>query len=769
MLSDYKILPLVHIALFMSLLPLTSWGQTPMTGDRPILEELIVTAQRREQNLQDVPVGVSLLSGRAMMEAQLKNAAELANLIPTLNVQASSGPSTASFSIRGIGTQTFSPAVDPSVSTMLDGVVMGRSGMAFLDLVDIQRVEVLRGPQGTLYGKNASGGVVHIITKDPTPEFTGTAAATAIQDDEYRLDGSIAGPITDTLGFRLTGSGVDDDGYAKNYFNGDKLNSSESYNVRGKLLWQPQEDLEFMLASDYSWSNCDCTSLSIRSLLEPPSQQEIRAELAPLVPSKDNQDVNNDEHTFTRIRSSGLSLTTNYDINDYTLTSITAYRDWQSESWVDLDNRPTNIIALSAPEPPKTDQNQFSQEVRVASPPTDWGSFVVGAFYFEQDVNTSSVLSSALFSPPLDPTFREESVKVNGTNASLFGEVNINLWRGWLLILGGRYTYEELKYDTQATLTGHNIGPVFAEGGAAKDSLDEDDFSPKIALQYDLSDTAMIYASYTSGYKGPAFDTSLVAADLKDGDNNDSQVPVDEYVEPETSDAWETGLKSRWFDDRLFVNATVYYAEYQNFQAQSLVDEDVTDQIPGDFILVNAGEVSTKGVEIEFMAAPVDDWTVTGGVAYTDATIDDYPLGNCGGGQKARMECPTGFQDLSGGTLPYTPEWKVTLSTDYTIRLEDQPFDLVLGTNIRWQDDVLYEMSQDENSVQDAYTIVDIRATLAGTQEGYRVTAFVKNLFDTNYATLIFGHSEILLPNGYLQLVPKYANRTAGIEVRYDF
>jgi iron complex outermembrane recepter protein len=753
--SDKKTLTLVHTALFLSLLPLPGLGQTPMTGDRPILEELIVTAQKREQNLQDVPVGVSLLSGRAMAEAQLKNAEELATLIPTLNVQASSGPSTASFNIRGIGTQAFSVGVDPSVSTMLDGVVMGRSGMAFLDLVDVQRVEVLRGPQGTLYGKNASGGVVHIITKDPTPEFSGTAAATAIQDDEYRLDGSVAGPITDTLGFRLTGSGVDNDGYAENYYNGDKLNSSESYNIRGKLLWEPNEDLNFLLASDYSWSDCDCTALSVRSLLEPPPQQATLAELSPLVPSKHNQDVNNDERTFTNIRSSGVSLTTNWDINDYTLTAITAYRDWQSESWVDLDNRPTNPIELSAPEPPKTDQDQFSQEIRVASPVADWGSFVVGAFYFEQDVKSTSALQSAIASPPLNPTIRDASTKVNGKNSALFGEVNFNLWRDWQLILGGRYTYDELEYHTHADLSGPNVGPVFAQGGEFSDSLDEDDFSPKVALQWDVSDTTMVYASYVSGYKGPAFDTTLVAAGT--------------YVKPETSDAWETGMKSRWFDDRLFVNATIYYAEYHDLQAQSFEDDDVTDQIPGDFILVNAGEVSTQGVEIEFMAAPMDDWTVTGGVAYTDATIDDYPLGNCGGGQKARGECPTGFQDLSGGTLPYTPEWKVNLSTDYTIRLEDMPFDLVLGTNVRWQDDVLYEMSQDKNAEQDAYTIVDIRATLAGTQEGYRVTAFVKNVFDTSYATLIFGHSEILLPNGYLQLVPKYANRMAGIEVRYDF
>jgi iron complex outermembrane receptor protein len=174
-------------------------------------------------------------------------------------------------------------------------------------------------------------------------------------------------------------------------------------------------------------------------------------------------------------------------------------------------------------------------------------------------------------------------------------------------------------------------------------------------------------------------------------------------------------------------------------------------------------------VEVEFLAQPLDDWTISGGITYTDATIDDYPNGNCSGGQKYRGECPNNFQDLSGGELPYIPKWKLNLSTDYTIQLEDAPFDVILGANLRSQDDVLYELSQDDYTRQNAYTIVDIRTVLAGKREGYRITAFVKNLLDKNYASLIYANNEFLLANSYIQLVPKYANRTAGIEVRYDF
>jgi iron complex outermembrane recepter protein len=759
---DRKAARFFHSAVLASLLPVPVLAESPTTGARPILEELIVTAQKREENLQDVPIGVSLLSGRAMAEAQLKNAGELATLIPTLNLQASSGPSTSSFNIRGIGTQTFSPGVDPSVSTMLDGVVMGRSGMAFLDLVDVQRVEVLRGPQGTLYGKNASGGVVHIITKDPTPELSGTVAATAIEEGEYRMDGSVAGPITDTLGYRLTGFGLSDDGYSRNYYNDKKVNDNRAFNVRGKLLWQPTEDLDFLLASDYSKSDCDCTALSVRAILPGPNQQHLLQEQLPVVPSKHNQDVNNDQRTFTRITSSGYSLTGNWDIEGYVLTSITAYRDWESESIVDFDDSPINPLALTFPSPPKTEQNQFSQEFRLASPPTDWGSYVIGAFYFEQDVDTGNTATAGILEPIVPATTRISKTSVTSKNTAVFGEVTFNLWQTWRLILGGRYTYDDLSYHTSADKTD---GIVFGDPGEAKGSLNESDFSPKVALQWDISDNAMAYASYVSGYKGPAFDTGLFPETARVDPTDPDSPLAGSVVDPETSDSFEIGLKSSWLENRLIVNMDAYYSKYHDFQAETSLNIGPL----GTIVVTNVGAVSTQGVEMDFIALPMENWSISGGIVYTDAQIDDYPNGNCSGGQKARGECPNNYQDLSGGKLPYTPDWKMNLSTDYTLPLDDMPFNLTLGANIRWQDDVLYELSQDPYTKQDAYGIVDIRAIVAGEDEGYRITAFVKNVFDKNYASLIYANSPALLPNGYIQKVPKYANRMAGIEVRYDF
>jgi len=718
------------------------------SSDQQILEELIVTARKREQSLQDVAVGVSLLSGKSIAEAQLRNAADLSRLIPTLNVQASSGPSTSSFNIRGIGTQALNVSVESSVSTMVDGVVMGNAGSSFVELVDIERVEVLRGPQGTLYGKNASGGVIHIITRDPTPEFSGTFAATAIEDDEYRVDGTVSGPLTDDLSYRVTGSAVDDGGFAENVYTGDKINNTETWNVRGKLLWQPREDLELLWSSDWSATDCDCTALSVRSIMASPQQEALLAEEFPVVPSDDNQDVNNDSKTFTDIDASGHSLTLDWRVGDFTVTSISAYRDWSSESIVDLDHRPTNPIELGFPRPPKDELEQLTQELRLASPPAGWGSYIVGAFYFDQHLDAGNDTTTSL----VVPTTRVTRTEVNSENYALFGEINFLFASDWQLTLGGRYTEDKLDFHTIATGT-DNL--VFGPEGEVRNNVEEDDFSPKVALQWSVTDTAMTYLSYANGYKGPAFDTGIIAGGS--------------FVDPETSDAWELGLKSSWLDNRLILNIAAFYAEYHDFQAQSFIDPDQTDQLPGSFILVNAGQVSTQGIEVEFLSRPLDDWTLNGGFAYTDGTIDDYPRGNCSNGQKFRGDCPDGFRDLSGGQLPYTPEWKLTLTSEYRHALRAAPMDLVYGADLRYQDDVLYEISQDRYSWQDAYTVVDARVALAGTERGYRVTAFVKNVFDKNYTTLIFAHANELLPHSYIHHVPKYANRTFGVELRYDF
>src|SRR6056297_395773 len=267
------------------------------------LEEVIVTARKREQSLQDVSVAVTALTDNVIAEAQIYNSEDLVQLVPSLTYQQGSNPRQSSFNIRGIGTQSFSTGVEPSVSTMLDGVVMGRSGQAFMQLLDVERIEVLRGPQGTLFGKNASAGVLHIITKQPTEQFSGELMAGAAENDEYRLGATISGPITDSLGFRLSGSGSDVDGWIKNYYDGNDLNNARDYNIRGKLRWDVSDTVLVKWSSDYGELDCNCTVPTIRSL-EPfdgndAQVQDILDEIAPVKVGERNTETTVNSPNYT--------------------------------------------------------------------------------------------------------------------------------------------------------------------------------------------------------------------------------------------------------------------------------------------------------------------------------------------------------------------------------------------------------------------------------------------------------------------------------------
>ena len=225
---------LISAALAAVLHPTSTMAQAT---EQLALEEVIVTATKREQNLQDVSLAVTAVSRQDLKNALIGSSEDLVKLVPSLNLNKGANPRQTSYSIRGIGTVTYSSGIEPSVSTMLDGVVMGQTGMAFAQLVDMERVEVLRGPQGTLFGKNSSGGVVHFITRDPTDEFEAEVRGFATDDEEYRSSFTVSGGLTDNIAGRLTGYYNKDEGWVKNVFNGDDVNDSDDWGIRGKLFF----------------------------------------------------------------------------------------------------------------------------------------------------------------------------------------------------------------------------------------------------------------------------------------------------------------------------------------------------------------------------------------------------------------------------------------------------------------------------------------------------------------------------------------------------
>ncbi len=732
-----------------------------------VLEEIIVTATKREQSLQDVSVAVTALSDADIRGAHINSSEDLTFMVPSLNLQKGSNPRQSSFNIRGIGTQSFSTAVEPSVSTMLDGVVMGRSGQAFMQLLDIQRVEVLRGPQGTLFGKNATGGVIHIITENPSEEHSGELMGAVLNDDEYRAGFTVSGPLNDQLAYRLSASGSSVDGFTKNHYDGKYYNGSEDWNVRAKLRWTPSDTLELKWASDYSDQDCDCTAAPLRSL-EPyggneDTVQAILDRIAPTTPGKENTEVTINREPGTQSSQWGHALEVNWDIGDFTLTSITARRAFENDAVDgDLDGQPIDIMGFD--QFGATEQDQFTQELRITSPAAGNFTYVAGLFYFDQEVNRR--FERRFEFVPGMPGEGVSTFQVDTRNWAVFGEATWAFNDAWRLIVGARYTEDELDYVFERTRDGLTIGlpePV----APAKNGTDEDDLSGKVALQWDFNDEGMAYLSYTQGYKGPAYDITF------------GTIPEDVHrIEPEISDSWELGLKTTLLDGQVMLNAALFHTEYEDFQSQAYFDPDGDpgcpydnpgcdpDNDPGGFLLINAGEVSSEGLELDFVAQVTENLRLFGGLALIDASIDDYPAGPCSDPQKYRGECPDGLQDLSGGDLPFSPDWKASLTAAYTWFRADS-FDVVFRGSVRAQDDIQFNLHQDENTIADSYAIYDASVTLIDQDDRWNVTLFAKNLTDEFYPSNIFSLPAVFIPNAYFHRYSKSAERGYGLEMRY--
>jgi iron complex outermembrane receptor protein len=301
-------------------------------------------------------------------------------------------------------------------------------------------------------------------------------------------------------------------------------------------------------------------------------------------------------------------------------------------------------------------------------------------------------------------------------------------------------------------------------------STKEDDTSGRAAVEWAYNDDGMVYLSFSQGYKGPGYDVTF-------GTDPTTLEPVD----PETSESWELGLKSTWFDNRLMLNVAIFSSEYDDYQGQAFIDPDGPSGCPpdnpacnpgnetGSFALVNAGKVESEGVELDFTALLTENFRIYGGLALIDATIADYEGGPCSFGQVFRDDngcAADSTQDLSGGDMPFSPDWKLSLTAQYTWVLPTS-YDLILQSSLRAQDDILYTLSQDEYTEIDGYEIVDVSAKLLDEENRWEATFYVKNVFDEFYTTGIGALPASFMPNGYVHVVPRLSERTMGAEVRY--
>ncbi|WP_455925224.1 TonB-dependent receptor [Pseudomonas putida] len=704
-------------------------GSDTGTQAAPTLKAVTVTATRREESLQKVPVAVTVLDGETLERDNRNNVSSIVQEIPTLNYRPSASNKDSSLFVRGIGTISTSPGVEPSVATVVDGVVYARPGQSTLDLLDVDRIEVLRGPQGTLFGKNASAGVLNIVTRDIPDQTHGYVDyAHYGGGDENRLRFGIGGRLSDNLKGSLTTSFGNYDGNVENVNNGHEVNGYERKGVRGKLEFQPRDDLKLTLIGDYSDGENDTPSVVVK-----PSAA-VAAGISPVVAGNSNRNINSDYKTYVNDRNQGLSLQADWSLaNDFTLTSITAWRGWNNSQYQDNDNLAA-LPVTAVHDKGLVDYDQLSQEVRLTSPKGQFVEYVLGTYLFhgksDETYRRLSVTNSVANTGVADYSATNDSYAV-------FGESTFNFRSDLRAIFGLRYTLDQIEYDHQRVSTSavevNSIRPSYGSSGSHTDS----GVSGRLGLQYDLSDNLTSYITYSRGYKGPAYNVyfNMQATDVQ---------PLD----PETSNTWEVGLKSTAWNNRLTANLALFHSKYENYQANfyDVVGTSVVTR------LINAGSVTSQGVELDYALQATRQLKLSGSLAYTQARIDQFA-------------CPSGAAascDINGKPLPFTPDWKSFVRADYDIPL-GTGLDVELGTDYSWQSKVQYSLDQNPNSEEGAYGIWNASIGLADYNKGWRVALVGKNLADKAYAPVLSTGTSTT------RIVPRDDRRYFGIQLHKDF
>lgn len=760
--------------------------------------DIVVTAQRREERLQDVPLAVTVISGEALAAANVTTIENAQYLVPTLNFRKSGTSINQSLFLRGVGTSTFSIAGEPSVSSVVDGVVFSRAGEAFSDLVDIERLEVLRGPQGTLFGKNASAGVVNITTKRPGDTFGGYVEAGYFtgNGDEYRTRVALDVPLGPTVRSRITGFASDWDGNIRNTTLGLRVNGFERWGFRGVVEADVSPDVRFTLIGDYREANDDCCGEVIGTT---PSNAII-AQVLPAQRGDRTRRLAQNLVTATEEKSWGVSFQAEASLGRNTITSITSYREFDNREIRDGDFLPRAYVGFNElhDDGPQV-SDTFTQEVRLTSPGDQFLTYTLGAFYsraytertfsrFDIVCNTGPSPAGTPCDTSANPITRPSGTANFGSlfkNLAFYGQAELNLTDQLRLIGGLRYTNDELSvfhsrvatglarnaagipqaapgiqpnfdqgvFDRYLQLVASGVAPGTAAGAATVASngipfrakTTNENVSGRAGVQYEFSGEATAYASWTRGYKGPAFN---VFFNLNATGTN--------VIEPETADSYEAGLKTTLLDGRLVLNAAAFYAKYKNFQANN------PDEIAGVIVtrFTNAGTISTRGAELDLLFRPVDDLSISGGLAYTDAKVD-------------RFRVPTNGNNTgvipSGTRLAYAPEWKASLAADYRVRTGGQ-LDFGLGADAAYQSEQLSQF--DANPVVrdiatiEGYTLVNLAGSLIDAGDRFKLTAQVRNVFDKSFAASITSGGP---GGGYRYIIPREADRYYGITGRVNF
>lgn len=699
-------------------------------------DEITVTAQRREQSVQDVPFTVNAVSADAMANASVTDVFSLQTQVPGLDIRTTNPPSAgASFVIRGLGTGVFNLGFEPSVGTFIDGIYRARSGIvAGGDFLDLERVEVLKGPQGTLFGKNTTAGIIHFITAKPDSEaFGGMLRAEYGNYDRLNLQGVINMPLGDKAAFRLSGLFTDDDGYIKDAVTGEGYAEKHRWMLRGQFLFEPSDSVSVRIIGDYAKAD-ENTVTAVPHTVDL-SDYAFNLFVAQAAGSDFFGDSSDDKRRaaintppLLNAEDWGVSGEINIDLGGSNITSITSYREFSDTLSADNDFVGTDVLNTNQGESIQT----FTQELRFSTQLGESIDFMLGGFYSDEEITRLNefvwgsqigLSGVGFFFPWVPGVAFTDNMGQDAQNYGVFAHAITDVGSNWTLTTGLRYSWD--KKDGFGTFTAPQSFPLpvvydYGAGTAIPASVDDSGLSATASLGYAVSDDVDVYWTYSRGYKGggvslirdaggvfvgPAFGPTPPGCGAGPFPGTITCTPSDPTFEKETTNHFEMGVKTRFLDGRGRLNAAFFHTRTKNLQTQSLLPS-------GTFDVINIGSATSLGFDVEFGYELFDGFNVDGGFVYAET------------------------EDNLGNTLDHAPRWSGVIGATYE-------HDLGGGLSGFAHADASFKDEYKTQSAttpffEDGYGLLNARAGIRGGDGRWELSGWCRNCLDKDYRTIDF-------------------------------
>ncbi|MDB5675772.1 MAG: TonB-dependent receptor, partial [Sphingomonas bacterium] len=759
----------------------------PATDTAPVVADIIVTAQKRSENLQDVPIAITAITGQSLRDGRIDDLVALSGHAPGLQIKSDDNAANPRIFIRGVGVNDFNPSTASAVGIYVDGAYVASPLAQLAAFYDLDQVEVLRGPQGTLYGKNTTAGAVNISTR--APSFTPEAQfeASAGNYNYYQIKASVSGPLAgDTLAARLSTSFTRRGGTIYDTASKSKLQKLDNFSVRGQLLWKPSSDLDFRLTGDFNVQNPLCCVqyyARVGTTQRPLTRQydQLAAALGYTVPSTNAFDrvTDLDAAINSRQEMGGASLVGNWDVGPATITSVTAWRYWD---WKPANDRDFVGLPITTVSQNPSQQHQWSQEFRLASNGTNKLNYTFGVFLFSQKINTQGsqvqgaaasrwLLSGADASNPnvLNGLTSTNTINFDNQSAAIFGKLKWSPTDRLHISPGLRLNYDKKSGYYDSVVSIHNAQYDFvatADNVAAlraaqptpaalttfqnqTNTLAPQHYTPAfsawnvsgdINIAYDFTSDIHGYATYARSFKSGGINLSGLPL-------NSTNTAVDlttQTVRPEKVNHFELGLKTQFLDRRVTINLAGYWDVINDYQAT--VNNNAINVIRG--YLANAGQVRVRGVEFDSSFRPNERLSLYFNGAYTDATYTRFTNAPCppelSGGTAATVANPAsapgvagGFSpaqcDISGQVLPGVSKWALSFGGEL-----NHP---IGGGEVYFGYDGSYRTRFSSNPSPSAYTWIEgyslSNFRLGFRKDGFNVFGWVRNAFDHHYYELL--------------------------------